>query len=202
MSAPKTSRQTQPNGRPVPSGRHVPSSEDELTQQNVDAIVKLEEAARQERSLSDRIADAVARFCGSMTFMWTHVVWFGGWIVFNVMPSFHHFDPFPFTFLTLVVSLEAIFLSTFIMISQNQETRLTERRNHLDLQINLLTEQENTKMLVMLTAVAKKLGVEEGSREADALAEATKPENLAQQIDEAIKNSSEAHPAEPRVKGK
>jgi uncharacterized membrane protein len=47
-----------------------------------------------------------------------------------------HIDPFPFTFLTLVVSLEAIFLSTFILISQNHDTRISERRNHLDLQIN------------------------------------------------------------------
>ena len=142
MSAPKTSRQPQPNGRPVPSGRHVPSSEDELTQQNVDAIVKLEEAARQERSLSDRIADAVARFCGSMTFMWTHVVWFGGWIVFNVMPSFHHFDPFPFTFLTLVVSLEAIFLSTFIMISQNLQAQKDRVRTELDYQVAMKVQLE------------------------------------------------------------
>jgi uncharacterized membrane protein len=105
--------------------------------------------------------------------------------------------------LTLVVSLEAIFLSTFIMISQNQETRLTERRNHLDLQINLLTEQENTRMLVMLSAIAKKLGVKEGdSKEAAALAEATKPENVAQQIDDAIQGASGSHPIEPRRKVK
>ena len=68
----------------------------------------------------------------------------------NDLPGVPHFDPFPFTFLTLVVSLEAIFLSAFILISQNHETRLSERRNQLDLQINLLTEQENTKMLKLL----------------------------------------------------
>ena len=69
------------------------------------------------------------------------------------------FDPFPYTFLTLVVSLEAIFLSIFILISQNQETQLTERRKHLDLQINLLAEQENTKMLQLLIAISEKVGV-------------------------------------------
>jgi uncharacterized membrane protein len=178
--------------------KSTPSSQEELTARNVQAIVKLEEAARRDRTLSDRLADGVARFCGSMTFMWTHVAWFGGWIFFNVLPGFHHFDPFPFTFLTLVVSLEAIFLSTFIMISQNQETRLTERRNHLDLQINLLTEQENTNMLVLLGAIAKKVGVNVGDRsEIAVLEEATKPENLAHQIDKAIETISESHPGEP-----
>jgi uncharacterized membrane protein len=57
------------------------------------------------------------------------------------------------------VSLEAIFLSTFILISQNHETRLSERRNQLDLQVNLLSEQENTKMLTIIARIAKKLGV-------------------------------------------
>src|SRR5688572_10860081 len=116
MSARSSSPDSKPSGN-----RREPASEDELTQHNVEAIVKLEEAARQERSLSDRLADAVARFCGSMIFVWVHVAWFGAWITFNSLPGLPHFDSFPFTFLTLVVSLEAIFLSTFIMISQNQE---------------------------------------------------------------------------------
>jgi uncharacterized membrane protein len=71
-----------------------------------------------------------------MTFVWVHVVWFGLWILINPIPGVKHIDPFPFTFLTLVVSLEAIFLSTFILISQNHDTRISERRNYLDLQIN------------------------------------------------------------------
>jgi uncharacterized membrane protein len=186
-----------PAKRKQPAGDKAgpPASMEELTKRNVDAVVKLEEAARSERTLGDRLADAVAGFCGSMTFMWTHVVWFGGWIIVNVLPSLPHFDPFPFTFLTLVVSLEAIFLSTFIMISQNQETRLTERRNHLDLQINLLTEQENTKMLVMLTAIAKKVGADTGDRETAVLENATKPEDLAKEIDKAIAGTSHIHEA-------
>jgi uncharacterized membrane protein len=84
------------------------------------------------------------------------------------------------------VSLEAIFLSTFILISQNEETRLTERRNALDLQINLLTEQENTKMLQVLERIARKLEVpmdDDGSL--SMLEQATRPEKLAEQIDKA-----------------
>lgn len=163
------------------------SSVEELTEQNVQTIVQLEEAARRGRSPADKVADAVARFCGSVTFLWTHVAIFGVWITVNIWPLSSHFDPFPFTFLTLVVSLEAIFLSTFILISQNQETRLAERRNHLDLQINLLSEQENTKMLKMLEAIAGAVGAKpETDAETTVLKQATNPENLVQQIDRAV----------------
>jgi uncharacterized membrane protein len=126
-----------------------PGSVDDLTRRNVEAILQLEEAAKNQRTRSELLAERIARFCGSMRFVWVHVAWFSGWIIFNSMPGTRHVDPFPFTFLTLVVSLEAIFLSTFILISQNHDTQISERRNHLDLQINLLSEQENTKMIEM-----------------------------------------------------
>ena len=122
-------------------------SVDQLTQRNIEVVGKLEEAANEERSTSDRVARMIARFCGSMTFVWVHVIVFAGWITLNLLPGVNHIDPFPYTFLTFVVSLEAIFLSTFILISQNQDTRISDRRNHLDLQINLLSEQENTRCL-------------------------------------------------------
>jgi uncharacterized membrane protein len=119
-----------------------------------------------------------------MTFVWVHVIWFGGWIVINLLPRLPHVDPFPFTFLTLVVSLEAIFLSTFILISQNHDTKISERRNHLDLQINLLSEQENTKMITMLQAIAAKVGAEVNEDpHLQALSEQTEPEKLVRQIE-------------------
>ena len=156
---------------------------DDLTGRNVELIRQLEESARQERKRSDVVAEAIANFCGSMTFVWVHVVWFGGWILINLLPGLPHIDPFPFTFLTLVVSLEAIFLSTFILISQNHDTKITERRNHLDLQINLLSEQENTKMIAILQAIAAKLDADISSDpQLHALGEKTQPERLVQQI--------------------
>jgi uncharacterized membrane protein len=160
------------------------TSVEDLTKRNVELIRELEEAAKRERRPSDRIAEAIARFCGSMKFVWVHVIWFGGWIVFNVIPGVPHIDAFPFTFLTLVVSLEAIFLSTFILISQNHDTRITERRHHLDLQINLLSEQENTKMIAMLQAIAAHIGAEFGhDPHLKALSEQTEPERVVQQIE-------------------
>jgi uncharacterized membrane protein len=158
-------------------------SAEQLTQQNVEVVSKLEAAAREQRTHTDRIADAIAGFCGSMIFVWVHVIWFGGWILMNSIPGLPHIDPFPFTFLTLVVSLEAIFLSTFILISQNHDMKISERRNHLDLQINLLSEQENTRMLTILSAIAEKVGAElPEDFQLHALSEQTQPEKLVAQI--------------------
>jgi len=165
-----------------------PSAE-QLTEQNVERITRLEEAAREQRTPTDRLAEKIAKFCGSMTFVWVHVVWFGGWILLNIIPGIRHIDPFPFTFLTLIVSLEAIFLSTFILISQNLDSRISERRSHLDLQLNLLSEQENTKMIVMLHAIAAKVGADlTQDPHLEALSEETEPERLIEQI-EARENS-------------
>ena len=175
----RSSTRSQSNTQAARSG-----SGDQLTQQNVEAILRMEEAAKGERTRSDLVAEAIANFCGSMVFVWVHVVWFGVWVVINLFPGIPHIDPFPFTFLTLVVSLEAIFLSTFILISQNHDTRISERRNHLDLQINLLSEQENTQMILMLRAIAEKLGVEVTKDfHLEALSEKTKPEKVAKQIE-------------------
>ena len=158
-------------------------SVDQLTEQNVETVTRLEQAAKEQRTPTDRLAEAIARFCGSMTFVWVHVVWFGGWILFNLIPGLPHVDPFPFTFLTLIVSLEAIFLSTFILISQNLDSRISERRSHLDLQLNLLSEQENTKMIVMLHAIAAKVGADlNEDPHLEALSEETQPAKLVEQI--------------------
>jgi uncharacterized membrane protein len=160
----------------------------DVTRQNVEAMRRLEEAAMARRTGADRVAAAIARFCGSMTFVWIHVVLFAGWIGYNTLPWFHPFDPYPFTFLTLVVSLEAIFLSTFILISQNYDMRISERRNQLDLQINLLAEQENTKALQILERIAKKVGAHIGDDpQVRALEEATRPDSLVDQIEEAYR---------------
>ena len=165
------------------ANRRNGKSAEELTEHNVDKVSQLEESAREQRTSTDRIAEAIANFCGSMTFVWVHVVWFGGWILLNFIPGLPHFDRFPFTFLTLVVSLEAIFLSTFILISQNLETRISERRSHLDLQLNMLSEQENTKMIAILQAIAEKVGADlSHDPHLAALSEDTVPERLVEQI--------------------
>jgi uncharacterized membrane protein len=171
------------SGRWRRAPKHAPRTVEELTAQNVAAIHRLEAAAQAHRSRVDLIADRVSRFAGSALFLVLHVGWFAAWIAINVFPGLRHFDPFPFTFLTLVVSLEAIFLSSFILISQNRAAEVSERRNQLDLQINLLTEQENTRVLKMLGAIAKKLGVVVADDpSAEVLEQATRPDKLVEQI--------------------
>ena len=102
--------------------------------------------------LQDRAADAITRLAGSMLFVYLHVGWFAVWIVYNVV-SPAGFDRFPFGLLTLVVSLEAIFLSTFVMISQNREAQRADIRAQLDFETNVLSE-------VWTELIAAKLGVE------------------------------------------
>ena len=167
---------------------HKPQTVEELTKQNVQTVAQLEESSKAKRTRADRIAGAIAQFCGSMTFVWVHVFLFGGWIIINLMPGITHIDPFPFQLLSVITGLEAIFLSTFILINQNYETRVSERRNHLTLQLSLLSEQENTKMLTMLMRIGEKVGAQiDDDPTVQVLEQATRPEKLGEQIEEAIK---------------
>jgi uncharacterized membrane protein len=142
----------------------------------------LENAALHERTFADRLSDSITRFAGSGAFVLLHVVWFSLWIVMNSsrIAGRPPFDPYPFTFLTMIVSLEAIFLSIFVLTSQNRMSRQADRRAHLDLQINLLAEQENTMMLNMLRRLCKRQGIKpEGlSEDARSLFDKTDPHTL------------------------
>lgn len=190
-----TAQKTRPRSPVNESAYHHPHSVDELTAQNVSTIAELEKAAHAKQTFADMVADRITRFCGSMPFVWVHVIWFTVWIVGNTALPLKPIDPYPFSFLTLVVSLEAIFLSTFIMISENRQGRVDERRSHLDLQINLLAEQENTKMLKLLEGMAKKLGVDPSEDpDVEVLEQATRPEKLVEQIDGTIQEAERDHP--------
>jgi uncharacterized membrane protein len=163
---------------------------DDETLRNISKIVEIEEQQRSTRTAGERIATMIAAFCGSMFFVYVHIVWFALWILNNSVFTAYRFDPFPYTFLTLIVSLEAIFLSTFILISQNHENRLAEQRNQLDLQINMLAEQENSKMLELLQQIAAKVGAGHKDPEVAALAEPVEPERLVEQIMSATEDTT------------
>src|SRR4051812_12143713 len=164
-----------------PSQRHSAS---EIARRNVRTVRELEALAVADPSFADRAASFVAGFCGSIYFVLAHALLFGGWIVLNVLPGFTHFDPFPFTLLTMIGSLEAIFLTSFILIAQNYAMRVSERRAQLDLQVNLLAEQEATKTLQLLEDIARTVGASRGhDPEVAALAEATRLDTLAREIE-------------------
>jgi len=155
-----------------------------VIEKNIRTIIHLRTKAAHERNLQGRIADVITSFSGRMIFVYVHVVWFGIWILINTgWFGVHTFDPFPYGLLTMVVSLEAIFLSTFVLISQNRMGEESERRADLDLHIGLLTEHELTRVLQMLDAIQDKLGVvDHANSELADLEMETKPEDVLAEI--------------------
>ncbi|MGE5893319.1 MAG: DUF1003 domain-containing protein [bacterium] len=156
-----------------------------VIERNIRTIIHLRTKAARERSLQGRIADAITSFSGRMLFAYVHVAWFGVWILLNTGRfGVRPFDPFPYGLLTMVVSLEAIFLSTFVLISQNRLGEETERRADLDLHIGLLTEHELTRVLQMLDVIQDRLGIvdHENSELADLEME-TRPEDVLAEIE-------------------
>lgn len=132
------------------------------TDRNIRVIADMERKALHERTVGDRWSDLVTRLTGNGLFAACNLAVFVIYIIVNTTTygRFKPFDPFPFSFLTLVVSLEAIFLAIFVLMSQNRMTRTADKRAHLDLQIDLLAEQELTTMLQMLHALCARFGVE------------------------------------------
>jgi uncharacterized membrane protein len=156
-----------------------------VVERNIRTIIQLRLQAAHARSVHDRIADAITAFSGRMAFVYVHVVWFGVWILLNTgRIGVRPFDPFPYGLLTMVVSLEAIFLATFVLISQNRLSEEAEHRADLALHIGLLTEHELTRVLQMLDAIQDKMAIEnhENSELADLEME-TKPEDVLAEIE-------------------
>jgi uncharacterized membrane protein len=109
---------------------------------------------QQQRNISrvERVADTITVFCSNTWFIVLHCIWFCGWIVYNVLVE-NSFDPYPFGLLTLIVSLEAILLSSFILLSQRRESIFAERRAEYDLNVNVRTEQHAKETLRLLREI-------------------------------------------------
>ena len=167
----------------------------DVIERNIRTVAGLHVQARKERTLQEHIADVITQFSGRMSFVYFHVVWFGVWILINTGHlGIRPFDPFPYGLLTMVVSLEAIFLATFVLISQNRLSEDADRRAHLDLQIGLLTEHELTRTLQMLDAIQDKLGIENDSDvELAQLEMETRPEDVLAEI-KRVEEYVKAHP--------
>jgi len=126
--------------------------------QSIKEVVELEHQDEISMTRSDILARAVTNLSGSMPYVWLHVAWFGLWIIVNVGLGVA-FDEYPFGLLTTIVSLEAIFLSTFVLINQNRQALLSDKRAKVDMQINLISEREITKLIEMTMQVQKALGI-------------------------------------------
>ena len=166
----------------------------DLVKQNIDTIARIELAAQEGKTAADRLADAITGFVGRIAFVWAQCAVLVLWIVWNTIPSVPkdlRFDPFPFHILILALAVETILLSTFILISQNRERLIEDKRNHLDLQINLLAEQEASQMLTMLQQIMQHMDIDADHGEIDALRKAADPEEMVGQIEESLNLSPE-----------
>lgn len=151
-----------------------------VVERNIRALVAHRQEEQVNRNRQERIADAVTAFTGSMRFVYIHLLMFGLWIFINLgwLPILPKFDP-SFVVLAMVASVEAIFLSTFVLISQNRMAALADKRAELDLQVSLLAEHEITRLIALVAAMAERMGIDQAhDPELTELARDVKPEKV------------------------
>jgi uncharacterized membrane protein len=131
-----------------------------VLERNIRALQRRRRREEERASVEERVAEAITRFTGSMRFVYLHLAFFGFWIVANLgwVPGVPKWDE-SFVVLAMMASVEAIFLSTFVLISQNRMSAAADKRADLDLQISLLAEHEVTKLATLVAGIADKLGV-------------------------------------------
>jgi uncharacterized membrane protein len=178
------------HARKLPEGRrNIPDGSDSginsVLSRNIEALRARQAQEQKSASLQDRVAETVTGFTGSMVFVYIHLAVVGGWIAINIgiVPGVPVFDP-TFVILATAASVEAIFLSTFVLISQNRAAAQEKRRAELDLQTSLLSEYEITRSMMLTVAIAKHLGVEEAlDPELDELQHYVAPERVLEEIE-------------------
>ncbi len=160
----------------------------EFLQEHVELIARHEQEFLDRRTAAERLGDRIAGAAGSLTFVCVHLAAFGGWIVLNLAPHMRHFDPFPFSLLSTIVTLEAILLASFILMRQLRIGRRAEEREHLMLQILLLTEKELTAVLELNREVARQIGLTRAADEPEIeeLSQQTPIDDVAQTIREKL----------------
>jgi uncharacterized membrane protein len=154
---------------------------------NIEALRRRREQEEARASAEERIARAVTQFSGSLRFVYLHLALYGGWIVANLgwIPAVRPWDP-SFIVLAMIASVEAIFLSTFILITQNRMAAAADRRAELDVQISLLAEAEITKLVELVSEIAARMEVPEARREdIEEMKQLVQPEAVLDAIEEA-----------------
>jgi len=148
--------------------------------QSIDAILRLEKQDEKTLAVHHRIFHWIGWFVGTIQFIFLQCAFVIGWIILSHAFPHHAFDDYPFPLLATILALEAVLLTSCVLIRQSLNDRTLERRNHLELQINLLAEKEATQSLRILQRIAKKLDVEDGSP--DELASETSVDQIAQDL--------------------
>ena len=164
----------------------MPTETAGVAEGNIRAVARLQAVAQQRRTVAQRLGDWITVLAARESSVVVHIVWFTVWIVINTGHTFFKpFDLFPYTLLTTIVSLEAIFLTLFVLASENRLTQEADRRGHLDLQVNLLAEQEMTMVLRMLKEICDHLKLDNtiSSEDFKELAKRTDVIALAEQLE-------------------
>jgi uncharacterized membrane protein len=168
---------------------------EELTRRNVSVIAAMEQSAANVRTRGERIADWIASSVGSWTFIIAQTFILTLWIGLNLLAWLYRWDPYPFILLNLVLSFQSAYAAPILMISQNRQAKLGERRHHLDLQVNMLAEQESTEILRLLRLLCDRCGVDFQNDERSHILEAdTQHAEIVRQIQGEIENG---RPLEP-----
>jgi uncharacterized membrane protein len=164
--------------------RDTPPNVAGVVERNIAALLERRLLEESQRGRDERLADTVTAFTGSMRFVYFHLVIYGIWIVVNLgLLPIPRFDP-TFVILAMVASVEAIFLSTFVLITQNRMAALADKRADLDLQISLLAEHEITRIITLVTQIAERMGIEEArDPELAELAQDVAPEAVMERIE-------------------
>jgi uncharacterized membrane protein len=162
----------------------------EHVQEHIDLIAKHEQEFLANRNLAERLGDSIAGFVGSLGFVILHLFLFSGWVMVNTLPAMgiRHFDPVPFSLLGTLFAFEAILLGSFILMRQTRMSRRSDERDHLILQVLLLTEKEITAVLGMDRQIAGKVGLQKVAQDKDIerLSQDTSIEGMAQTIKESL----------------
>jgi uncharacterized membrane protein len=170
------------------AARHPKPSGDNPVTRNVAAIAELEEAARRGRSKTELRIDSIAQFLGRPLFLFLQLGWMGVWLLWNVLVPSHAFDRPPYFVLDCVLSVQAIVISTFVLISQRSMSAADNRREHLNLQVSLLAEAEMTNALNQLHRISRHLGLADPAADSETreLASRTDIVEVAKHVDEAL----------------
>ena len=155
-----------------------------VMERNIRELIKLRQQEEKERTTDEHIADKITGFTGRMSFVYIHLIALALWVIYNLgLTSLKPIDP-SFTGLMVLASVEAIFLSTFVLIRQNRMNVLADKRANLDLQVSLLAEHEITHLITLVQAIAHKLEIAEADNpEIDELTKHVKPEEVLDTID-------------------
>jgi uncharacterized membrane protein len=164
-----------------------PSGLSPVLERNIRALQRRRERDEKGATAEERIAEAITRFTGSMRFVYLHLAFFGFWIVANLgwLPGVPSWDP-SFVVLAMMASVEAIFLSTFVLISQNRMAAAADKRADLDLQVSLLAEHEVTRLVTLVSGIADRMGVRtEADADLDEITQDVAPEAVLDEIEAA-----------------